>query len=357
MRALLATAGLLAVAGTGAAQAASIHARHKSTGEPVYALAQDGHLMAWLASGGGKCNGVHVSGLDGLRTVPQPSAESMTCHWNLSENQPQLALAARASAVLWTLHEDGASPFDYVLTGRIGGPEQRVDRLAHTEDGIGLWLGGVAGAGRTLAYSFVDVEYVDKLSCLAGGSCGRQISDGGIQLVSEGEADPLPGAGPALELAAAAGRLAYVQASRVRHGAPAANGSAPIEVVSATTGAAVSDVQPDGVPLAIALSPRVLAVLTYRNRHDRISWYDPRNGTMVGSIRLLHRAAPQLAASNRVVVYRIGRWLRGIAVDSGRIRKLAHTSGVLAGLSLQGNRLAWAEDNGGTGRIRTLTVH
>ena len=83
--------------------------------------------MAWLASGGA------------LRTVPQPSAASMTCHWSLSGDQPQLALAADASAVLWTLHEGGASPFDYVLTSRIGGPEERIDRLAHTETGIGLW--------------------------------------------------------------------------------------------------------------------------------------------------------------------------------------------------------------------------
>ncbi len=334
-----------------------MHARHRSTGEPVYALAQDGHLIAWLASGGDKCNGVYVSGPGGLRTVPQPPAASMTCHWNLSDDQPQLAVAAHASAVLWTLHEDGASPFDYVLTGQIGGREQRVDRLAHTGDGIGLWLGGVAGAGSTLAYSSVDVEYVDKLSCLAGGSCRRQISDGGIQLVSDGEAEPLPGAGPALELAASAGRIAYVQASRMRRGAPAANSSAPIEVVNATSGATVSEAQPEGVPLAIALSPHVLAVLTYRDRHDRISCYDPRTGAMIGSIRLSHRAAPQLAASNRMVVYRIGRWLRGLAVRSDRIHKLARISGVLTGLSLEGTRLAWAEDNGETGRIRTLAVH
>jgi hypothetical protein len=347
---------VLAVAGSATARAPALaHAR--ASGDPIYALAQDGHLMAWLTAGGEKCNSVHVMGLGAVRSVPQPAAESMTCHWDLSDQQPQLAVAARASAVLWTLHEDGDSPSDYVLTAQIGGAEQRVDRLAHTTDGIGSWLESLAGSGKTLAYSWVDVEYVDELSCLSGGSCKRHIAGGGINVVDQGLAGPFPGAGPALELAASAGDIAYVQASRVRRGRPAANGTAPIEVADALTGLTVSQVPPQGVPTAIALAPHLLAVLTRQGRQDRISWYDPSDGTSLGSLSVSSHTAAQLAASNETIVYRVGRWLRGISVRSGRTRRLARTSGTPTGLTLEQGRLAWAEDlPDGTGRIRTLAV-
>ena len=53
------------------------------------------------------------------------------------------------------------------MTASIGGPEKQLTRLAHASDGTGDWLGGVAGAGRTLAYSWDDVEYVDPDACLS----------------------------------------------------------------------------------------------------------------------------------------------------------------------------------------------
>jgi hypothetical protein len=358
VRLLLATAGLLALAGSAAAATGPslVHTVRRSAGYPIHALAQDGRLIAWLASGGARCNGVHVEGNGTVRTVPQPPSTSMTCHWDLTDEQQQLAIAARASAVLWTLHEGGDSPFDYVLTGQIGGPEQRIDRLAHTSDGTGLWLGGIAGSGKTLAYSVVDVEYVDELSCLAGDSCKRRISGGGINLVSGGQATPLPGAGPALDLATAAGRIAYVQASKFRKGAPTANGAAPIEVVTAADGTTVAEVPPQGVPLAIALAPHVLAVLTQHGNRDRLSWYDPSDGAQLGSISISRQVAPAVATSDHTVVYRVGRTLRGVAVSSGRTRTLARISGVPAGLSLEHGRLAWAENRHGTGRVRTIAV-
>lgn len=360
MRLLLATAGLLVLAGSAAAAAGppAVHTVPQSTGDPVHAVAQDGRLIAWLSSGGTKCNGVDVetNATGTVRTVPQPAAASMTCHWDISDEQQQLAIAARASAVLWTLHEGGDSPFDYVLTGQIGGPEQRVDRLAHTSAGTGLWLGGIAGSGKTLAYSVIDVEYVDELSCLAGNSCRRRISGGGINLVSDGQSVPLPNAGPALDLAAAAGRIAYIQASRVRKAAPAADGSAPIEVVSAADGTTVAEVTPQGVPLAVALSPHVLAVLARHGRRDRLSWYDPSDGTQLGSALISRRAAAEVATSDHTIVYRVGRIFHGIGVFSGRIRKLAKIAGAPSGFSLVHGRLTWATNRHGTGRVRTLAV-
>jgi hypothetical protein len=357
VRSLLATAGLLALAGAAAAQPPIPHTLRRSGSSTIAALAQDGGLVAWLSSGGRKCNAVHML-VDGKTDlVPSPAAGSMTCHWDLSDERPQLALAARGSAALWTLHEKGPYPVDYVLTARVGGPERRVDRLAHADNGTGTWLGSVAGDGSTLAYSWVDVEYVDKISCLSGGVCRRRIADGGIHLVSSSGVTPLAGAGPALQLASAAGRLAYIPASKVEaSGEPAATASAEIEVVDATSGAAVCAVSPRGVPLAIGLAPDVLAVLTRKGIHDRVSWYDTRDGTPLGSVVVPRRTAPQLVTNNRIAIYRVGRSLHGIVLRTGRSRQLATITGTPVGLTLEGGRLVWAENRGGTGRIQMLTV-
>jgi hypothetical protein len=361
VRALLATAGLFVLAGTAAAAAAApstVHTLRKSSSGPIEAIAQDGSLVAWFSSSTKACDAVHVL-TPGKpdRSAPQPSSGSMTCHWDLSDGQPQLAIAARTSQALWTLHESGPAPFDYVLTAPIGGAEKRVDRLAHASDGTGHWLGGVTGSGRTLAYSWVDVEYIDKLACLSGGSCAQKIADGGIQLVSSTGTTALPGGDPALAVAAAAGRIAYIPATTVgKSGQPATSAGTSIEVVDALSGDGVSHVTPRGVPLAIALSPNVLAVLTQAGDQDRISWYDPIEGTKLGSVAVSAQAAPQLAADDDLIVYRVGRFLRSVSTDTGRVRMIVKTAADALGPSLERGELVWAENTSDASRLRALAV-
>jgi hypothetical protein len=303
---------------------------------------------------------VHVlaPGKPDRTTTPQPSSGSMTCHWDLSDGQPQLAIAARASAALWTLHESGPAPFDYVLTAPIGGPENRVDRLAHASDGTGKWLGGVTGSGHTLAYSWVDIEYIDKLACLSGGSCAQKIAGGGIRLASAtGAATALPGGDPALALAAAAGRIAYIPATTVgKNGQPATDAGTPIEVVDAVSGDGVSHVTPRGVPLAIALSPNVLAVLAQLGDQDRISWYDPIEGTKLGSVAVSPDAASMLAADDELIVYRVGRFVHSVTTDTGRVQTITKTGPAPVGPSLESGELVWAESSSDGSRLRAVAV-
>src|SRR4029077_1040031 len=144
-------------------------------------------LAAWLtftSKSTKACNLVHVfSPGKKDRSLPQPppSSQSITCNWDLSNGQSQLAFASRMSTALWTLHQGGPAPFDFVLAASIGGPERQVKKLAHASDGTGDWLGGLAGSGKTLAYSWDDVEYVNPSACLGGGSCKQKIADGGIR--------------------------------------------------------------------------------------------------------------------------------------------------------------------------------
>ena len=356
MRAAAAAAGAIALAAVAAPRLPVPKTVHTGSG-PVSAIAQDGNLLGWVDADDTGCNAVHVLQADGTTaTTPQPEDGSMTCHWDVDTGATRLALAAGASAAVWTLHEAGGAPVDYVMSATLGGPETRVDRLAHSSDGTGFWLGGVAGGGTTLAYSVADVEYVDKLGCLSGGSCKRTIAGGGIHLVSDGEERLLPGSRPALELATAAGRIAYVQAAAAATGPPVAARRAPVRVVAATTGATVCSVRPRGVPLALALTPNVLALLTRSGKHDLVSWYGSTTGTQLGSLRVSRNAAPELAASNRLAVYRVGHTLRGITLRTGRARTLVHTPSPPLDFSLAGSQLAWGENRGGTSRVRVLVV-
>lgn len=361
VRALLATAGLLVLtASAAAAPGPAAHTLRKSPSGPIEAVAQDNNLAAWFTFGGTQaCNQVHVLAPGKKdRSFPPPTAPSTTCRWDLTDGGQQLAIAGRMSTALWTLHGGPPAPFDYVLAAPFGGPERQIDRLAHASDGTGKWLEGVVGSGRTLAYSWDDVEYVDKLACLSGGSCKQKIADGGVRLVPRtGQPQPLPGVGPALQLAASAGRLAYIPATTVKAGRPSANTNSTLYVVDAASGDLEGRAFVHGIPLAIALSPNVLTVLTTQTGpHDRISWFSATGEKKLGSVLVSPRTSPQLAASDQLTVYRVNRLLYGVSTHGGRPRLLAKTALDSVGLSLAHGRLLWADNHDDIGRLRAVSV-
>jgi len=357
VRFLLATAGLLVLAGSAVAGRPTAHTLRKSPGGPIAAIAENNGTAAWFTASTKGCNLVHIlSPGKHDRSLPQPASASSTCHWSLKDTQPQLAIAARMSTALWTLHQSAPSPIDWVMAASIGKDERQVAKLVHASDGTGDWLAGVAGAGRTLAYSWDDVEYVDPDACLSHGMCKQKIADGGIRLVTHTDVNDLPGADPALQLAAAAGRIAYVPATVVKSGRPTVSLNNTLRIVDAVTGDQLGQAFVKGIPVAIALSSQVLAVLTVSGPHDRISWFSATDGTKLGDAVISASAAPQLAASNRLIVYRVGRLLRGISTRNGHNGKLVKTGLNYVGLALARGRLIWAQNHGNTGRLRALAV-
>jgi hypothetical protein len=359
VRALVALAGLLVLAGSALGGNATAHTLRKSPA-PIVAIAQNNGVAAWLTSGAKSktCNLVHVLAPGKHdRSLPQPASPSLTCNWDLSGWAPQLAVAAGMSTALWTLHESGPQPFDWVVAASLGGPERQIRRLAHAANGTGDWLEGVAGAGKTLAYSWDDVEYVNPSGCLSGKPCKQKVADGGIRIVTRTSDTPLPGAEPALQLAAADGRIAYIPATIVKSGRPSATTHGSLPIVDATTGNLIAQPSVHGIPLAIALSSKVLAVLTtLAGPHDRITWFSATTGAKLGSVLTSPGTVPQLAASDRLIVYRVGLTLRGVSTGNGHSRTLVKTSGNYLGLSLAGARLLWAENHGTGGRLRALAV-
>lgn len=347
------------LAGAAIAGRPTAYTLRKSSNGPIAAIAQNNGVAAWLTSSStGACNVVHIlSPGKKDRTLPQPPSESMTCRWDLQDGQPQLAVAAQMSTALWTLHEGGPSPLDWVMAATVGGPERQLKKFSHASDGTGQWLGGVAGAGKTLAYSWDDVEYVNPSKCLSGHPCKQKIADGGIRIVTRTSDAPLPGAGPALQLAAAAGRIAYVPATTAKGGRPATSANNVLQIVDGTSGTPVASASVHGFPLAIALSSHVLAVLTSSSGpHDRITWFSATGGTKLGSVLVSPEAAPQLAASDQLIVYRVGHLLRDVSTSNGHVAKLVQTGQNYVGLALARGRLIWAENHNHTGRLRALAV-
>jgi hypothetical protein len=340
---------------------------YSSPSGPIAAFGQDGPLLAWLARGSRGCNTVRVLSLTNGGHVQLPTqtggAQNVTCRWNVV--QPARLALGRSGLdsgpyVLWTLYEKLAPlEFDYVLGAGVSDPrERRFRQIAHSSQGIGLWLGGIAGDGSNLVYALTTVQYVDEVACLSGGSCERRVAGGGIRRVS-GRSDPLiPNTTAAVAVAAAGASVAYVPAGPTvgRDGRPLASADLPLEVRDIRSGALLARALPAGTPVAIALSAHVLAALEQTPRGLRLAWYSPSTGAAAGSVAVPAGTAPELSANDQTIVFRVGRSIRAVDVASRRTRRLARAASTPVGVSLERNRLAWAENVKGKGRIRAVSV-
>jgi WD40-like Beta Propeller Repeat len=123
-----------------------------------------------------------------------------------------------------------------------------------------------------------------------------------------------------------------------------------IEIRHARTGLLQKAIVATGHAETIALSRSVVAVLA----GGRLSIYGRASGRRLSTVRVPRGVAPELSAAGRTVVFRAAKtiWL----VSGRRLRRLAVAQAVPIGLSIEGRRVAWAENAGGRGRIRAVTL-
>lgn len=336
---------------------------HRGT---VAAFAQDGPDVAWFQEGTTGCNSVHLLELtDGLHaTLPEQSEHNVTCRFAWDPHRAVgLALAHDGGRALWTLPQQSPLQLDYLLGAGLAAtdrPERRFLEVAHTARGVGQWLGGIAGNGGLLVYAVTSVDYRDEAGCLAGttpGGCTLVKSGGGVYWIDGRSAVHVPHSSPAVAVAVSGSTVAYVPTGTVaKDGRPVATRRLRVEVVEARTGEEISSVAPEGAPLAIALSAHVLATLERTPLGLRLAWYDRATGQAKGSVPVPKTTTPALTASDRLIVFRVGRSLRSVSVATHHVRVLARAATRPIGLSLQGNRLAWAENARGQYWIRALYV-
>jgi hypothetical protein len=364
MRMLLAALGFAAAVVSTAAAAPRPQTLWQSPPhQQISAFAQDGHLLAWFAPSKSACNRVYILDLrDSIRIgLPSASTQNVTCRWAVV---PPVRLALADTNALWTLREAAPAPlpFDYVLGAGFRDPkERRFQEVAHASRGAGLWLGGIAGDGDTLVYAVTSVDYVNEVTCLsdpkAPDACAMKITGGGIYRVVGRQPQLVPGTAAALDVAAAGSVVAYVPTAKIgTRGAPLASAEFPIEVRDAATGTLVARVSPQGTPVAIALTSHLLATLERTPLGLRLAWYDLGTSALSGSVPVPGTTSPELSASDRQIVFEVGRSIRGVNPTSGHASTLTQAGSIPVGLSVEGSRVAWAENIKGRGRIRSLTV-
>lgn len=357
---LAVVAAIAAALSHSTAAAAKPETLYTQPGARIEAFAQDGPTVAWFTPGGGRCNVVQLRSLqNGLGVdLPSQTTRNVTCRF-VRSRPDAVGLAIADGRVLWTLPQRQPLELDYLLGASATNPnERRFKEIAHTARGVGQWLGGVAGDRKTLVYSMTAVDYEDEAACLAGsGPCTLTKTGGGVYRVVGRRTVHVPGTGPAVEVAASGTAVAYVPTGGIaKDGTPRPGADLPISVVDARTGQDISSVVPQGVPVAIALSSRFLSTLERTPLGLRLAWYERATGRPAGSVPVSRATAPALTASDRLIVYRIGRVLRAVDTASHRVRTLATAPATPVGLSLEGRRLAWAENLKTGARVRALYV-
>jgi hypothetical protein len=66
--------------------------------------------------------------------------------------------------------------------------------------------------------------------------------------------------------------------------------------------------------------------------------------------------SPELSATDQIAVFHVGNSIRGVAPGAAKVRSLARAAATPIGLSIEGRRVAWAENLKSTARIRALTL-
>lgn len=339
-----AAAALALPAASGSAPAAK--PRTVVTGGAIEAFALDGSRIAWIA---GSCQTVRVERLGGGKATVLGDGKVTECD---NRGTPSIALAGKRA--VWTNLTFGNFTYTYVLTRAVGekARAKQIDYIVHQNDIDGDYLTSMAGDAGTLAYTDLvvsgrtlpseqDVFFADR---------------GTVRRIVGRKRKIMRGSTPPFRIAVATGRVAVVPADRSESQSVILRGAVGGMVeVRDLSGNVVSHFTPVGRVRAIALTGSYAAVLV----NGRIERYSLPSGTHTGTTPV-PGAAPELDASGKTVIVRMGKTIKALNTVSGSVHTVATASSTPIGLSIEGRVVAWAENvhKGGKlrGRIRTLRL-
>jgi len=311
---------------------------------PIDGLAQDGTTVAWRSA----CDGARVA----VQSV-RGGRESVFGQCGLGTSDRRFFALAGGRA-LWTTQSVGNGTWSYPAAAA---PGERPRALAELEydnaDLVGTHLGGAAGDGSTLVYSTVEVG-VDPATCDSEGfGCTPIVSGGRVWRVARGGAVASPVRSPAFLLAASGRRIALVVAFASSGERFARLGpDRAVELRDVATGRRTARFVPDGTVRALALAPTYAAVLVAGDRRRIERW--SLDGRRLSARDVPATAADELGASGSAVVFRVGRSIRALDVRSGTVRPVATARSFPVGLSIESNRVMWAERVRGRSLVRAL---
>jgi hypothetical protein len=342
--ALAAAVALALPAASGSTPAAK--PRTVVTGGAIEAFAMDGSRIAWIA---GSCQTVRAQRLSGGKAVVLGDGKVTECD---NRGTPSIALAGKRA--VWTNLTFGNFTYTYVMTRAIGERvrAKQIDYIVHQNDIDGDYMTSMAGDAGTLVYSDLvvsgrtlpseqDVFFADR------GTVRRVV--GRKRKIMRGSTSPF-------RIAVAARKIAVVPADRTERQSVILRGAlSGIVEVRDLSGNVVSHFTPVGRVRAIALTRSYAAVLV----SGRIERYSLPAGTLTGTTPV-PGAAPELDASGKTVILRIGKTIKALNTVSGSVHTVATASASPISLSIEGRVVAWAENvhQGGKlrGRIRALKL-
>ena len=126
-------------------------------------------------------------------------------------------------------------------------------------------------------------------------------------------------------------------------------------VIGSARGRVVARMKMTGAPRALATSDRIVAILTNREGADWVDLYDTQTGTARAKVNV-GRAGDGLAVSGFRVLFNTGRFIRMLDARTRKTSVIATAVPNPIGLSVEGRRVAWAENALGGARIRSVVL-
>lgn len=120
-------------------------------------------------------------------------------------------------------------------------------------------------------------------------------------------------------------------------------------------GGLVSRFVPARYPAQVALSAEVAATLSRTKQAARLELFEPRSGHKLG-IAWLPRNSARLSVAGKTAVFSSGRRIWALDARTRRRRLIAMAAADPVGLSIEGRRVAWAENLKTTARVRALLL-
>jgi hypothetical protein len=323
-----------------------------ATKAPIHGFAQDTASIAWTDAH----YYVHVRKLDAkLGTIVGAARDPSGIRFGVGP----LVLAGMQA--LWVSYSHGNNLYTDVRTGsaRLG----RYDVwtavvLLGNGNGNGDFVTDMSADGTTLVFGRVGQRCDDEFNCR------RLDASGAVARVTD-EATDVPGLPTPLLVATSAGRIAAVPVKTPRFypdlGAPRAADFAPVQVYGAD-GQLISTIVTPGIPRSIALAwPKLAVLVEHIDGSREIRIHDARTGDFwrVGDDEAVFGNVPMnvtgVAVGSAGAVYSSGRSIYLLRRQL-RPELVWRASAPPVGLSIEGRRIAWAENAGKTARIRALTV-
>ena len=335
-RGLAALALSLIVAGCGTSQQAESGAPPpRALGAPkllasaprVSLFAQDDGQIAWW--GGDGCAALHVRTIATGSETRIPHGRKCALAYVPGGDDPEVSslFAFAGGRALWGVHAHGHFAYEYVQTASLSDPTIRsvgegTQESDEPESGYIELLSGMVGDRGTLVYIEESVPW-------------RVVGATNVSL---------PGT-PGAFAVAVSGRLAAFlhSAGRDDNDRPFSDDTTPVEVRDVRTGELVGRFKHSGRATAVALAPGFVALLVSEDKSTRIETYTVEDGERQAQATVPSDAT-DISLAGETVVFRSANTIYVLNATSGRQSEIAVAKGTPIGLSIEGRRIAWAEN-------------